>query len=305
MSKIRWEHLAFAVVAVFVALLDGGAIPDGPWHKAAEHLVALAGLAGIYVGRPLRAGRSDGLALPDSRPGAASGPLLALVGIGTLFASGCNWGPIEHGEWFEWMVAVGVSAILVRMLRDAWAASRSSLVGAVLVVCCGLGACTALERARIREGLITTSIGAVNCATPGLQAGIQAAVVQLLGSAVSGRGAGTAEEWRALGRELAKDPRTAAAAHCAADVVAKELAKLAAPVASPTVASAAPVVGFVQPQASGTRAQSSGGALGMEASSGGSYSGRALAGSVALRDDEPAGRARAAALWLSGHHGEW
>jgi len=240
--KIRWEHVAFAVVAVLVVLLDGGAIPDGPWHKAAEHLVALAGLAGIYVGRPLRAGRSDALPLPDPRPGVASGPLSALACFGALVAGGC----------------------------------------------------TTAERARIRDGLITTSIGAVNCAAPGLQAGINAAVVQLLGSAVSGRGAGTPQEWRALGLELAK-VHGLPAAHCAAEVAATELAKFTPAASSPPVAAASPaVVGFVQPHA-GTRAQASGGALGIEASS----------GSAALREDEPAGRARAAALWLSQHHREW
>lgn len=307
------------VLALLVTLIEGtkvlGILDAYPkiWSQLAT--LVLLGLTWVNatLANPLqsaRFGERQPLPLPDPRPGAAGGPMLALVCLGALFAGGCDTRIDAAGVAFVGFLgvaatAMGLAALLVRRGEQRWmcVSGFCAVASITCFVVAGVSGCTVAERARIRDGLITTSIGAVNCTAPGLQAGIQAAVVQLLGSAVSGRGAGTAAEWRALGLGL-RDKYGLPAAACAAEVATKELAKLAlAP--GPAVASAAPVVGFVQPQSGGTKAQASGGALGMEASAGGGSVGVGQAGSVTSAEDVPAARALAAAQWLRNHPGEW
>jgi hypothetical protein len=83
-----------------------------------------------------------------------------------------------------------------------------------------------MERERIRDVLITASGEAINCAAPSLQAGINSAIVQLLGSEIAGRGAGTRDEWASLGKELVARYGVPAT-QCGLDIAWRKLRELA------------------------------------------------------------------------------
>jgi hypothetical protein len=157
--------------------------------------------------------------------------------------------------------------------------------------------CSAMERARARDA----TLDALGCSTPAVLKAVGEAVAHLVGAATAGRGAGSAEEWRALGLTIARE-HGPEVARCAAAVAARELARHDAP--APTSAEAPPPrpIGFVA-----TRSEASApGVLGLEASAAiGARAGEGSPGLVAVAQQHGERRALAAAVWLRDHPKEW
>lgn len=148
--------------------------------------------------------------------------------------------------------------------------------------------CSAMERARARDA----TLEALGCSAPAVLKAMGEAVAHLVGAATAGRGAGSAEEWRALGLTIARE-HGPEVARCAAAVAARELARHDA--AGPTVEPPPRPIGFV--------AQSAPGVPGLEASAAPEV--RAGEGSLGVVVTRGEHRALAAALWLRDHPTAW